>query len=91
MDVKIIGQAEVHDYSVTLLVECPCHHKFVLTGPVGTMRKCGGITAEGKPCTREYLMSGLPIEFNGETYMAPLLVQVTLTGQNILAPLGQRG
>lgn len=68
--IPIIGQAKVHDYAVSLLVECPCGNKFLFTGQVGSMRPCGGVG-----CRKDYLLAGMPIvevQGNQQMIQAPL-------------------
>lgn len=65
-NIPIIGQPEVLDFTVSVLIKCPCGNHFILTGNVGSSRPCGMAG-----CKKAYQIGTVPID---PTSNAPIVL-----------------
>lgn len=70
MTIPIIGQPQVLEYFITMLVRCPCGQSFQMVGQPGSMRVCPGKT----DCGRIFRMDMFPAVIDGEPSAAPVAV-----------------
>jgi len=67
MNIPIIGQPKIGDWSFSFILECPCGARHIFAGKPGTVLAC--------PCRRQFALRGHPVFGQDGTINIPLLMR----------------